>query len=83
MHLRWLFNIGCGDMIDIDIPNRRIDVRVDDATLTARRAAMDSADRPWQPIADRPRQVSPALKVYASMVTSADKGAVRDISHLS
>ncbi len=72
-----------GDMIDIDIPNRRIDVRVDDATLTARRAAMDSADRPWQPVADRPRQVSPALKVYASMVTSADKGAVRDISHLS
>ena len=72
-----------GDMIDIDIPNRRIDVRVDDATLTARRSAMDSADRPWQPVADRPRQVSPALKVYASMVTSADKGAVRDISHLS
>ncbi|MGD2008317.1 MAG: dihydroxy-acid dehydratase [Cellvibrionales bacterium] len=72
-----------GDMIDIDIPNRRIDVRVDDATLSARRAAMDGADRPWQPVADRPRQVSPALKVYASMVTSADKGAVRDISHLS
>ena len=71
-----------GDTIDIDIPNRRIDVRLDSDTLEARRAAMDNSNRPWQPAADRPRQVSPALKVYASMVTSADKGAVRDISRL-
>jgi len=71
-----------GDTIDIDIPNRRIDVRLDSDTLEARRAAMNNSNRPWQPAADRPRQVSPALKVYASMVTSADKGAVRDISRL-
>lgn len=71
-----------GDIIDIDIPARSINVRLDDATLAARRAAMDSSAKPWQPVKDRPRQVSPALKVYAKMVTSADKGAVRDLSLL-
>ena len=71
-----------GDIIDIDIPARSINVRLDDATLAARRAAMDSSAKPWQPVKDRPRKVSPALKVYAKMVTSADKGAVRDLSLL-
>ena len=72
-----------GDIIDIDIPNRGINVRLDDATLAARRTAMDSRNKPWQPVNERPRKVTPALKVYAKMVTSADKGAVRDLSLLS
>jgi len=48
--------------------------------LASRREAMNQSPRAWQPAADRPRQVSTALKVYASMVTSADKGAIRDQS---
>jgi dihydroxy-acid dehydratase len=71
-----------GDPISIDIPNRRINVDLDDAELAARREAMDHADKPWQPAKTRRRQVSPALKVYAKMVTSADKGAVRDLTLL-
>jgi dihydroxy-acid dehydratase len=67
-----------GDLIEIDIPARAINVKVDDTTLAERRANMDQRDRAWQPMKDRPRQVSTALKVYASMVTSADKGAIRD-----
>jgi len=70
--------IESGDLIEIDIPARTINVKVDDATLDQRRAAMEQRDRAWQPAEDRPRQVSTALKVYASMVTSADKGAIRD-----
>jgi len=69
-----------GDLIEIDIPARTINVKVDEATLNERRAEMNQRDRAWQPAADRPRQVSTALKVYASMVTSADKGAIRDSS---
>ncbi|MCL4105989.1 UNVERIFIED_CONTAM: hypothetical protein GTU68_058295 [Idotea baltica] len=62
-----------GDIIEIDIPARSINVALSDEILTARRAAMD---------ARAPRKVSAALKVYAKMVTSADKGAVRDLSLL-
>ena len=69
-----------GDPIEIDIPARTINVLVDDATLASRREDMDQSPRAWQPATDRPRQVSTALKVYASMVTSADKGAIRDQS---
>ena len=69
-----------GDPIEIDIPARTINVLVDDATLASRREAMNQSPRAWQPPTDRPRQVSTALKVYASMVTSADKGAIRDQS---
>jgi len=51
--------------------------------LALRRAAMDAlGNKGWQPKAARPRKVTPALKVYAKMVTSADKGAVRDLSLL-
>jgi dihydroxy-acid dehydratase len=67
-----------GDQIDIDIPARTINVKVDEATLAERRVKMDQRSRAWQPAEDRPRQVSTALKVYASMVTSADTGAIRD-----
>lgn len=74
--------VESGDIIDIDIPNRSINVRLDAETLASRRSAMEQSDRPWQPREDRPRKVSPALKVYAKMVTSADRGAVRDLSLL-
>ncbi len=74
--------VQSGDTIAIDIPNRRIDVLLDDECLSNRRSEMDNADKPWQPQMSRPRKVSAALKVYARMVTSADKGAVRDLSLL-
>jgi dihydroxy-acid dehydratase len=74
--------VQSGDTIAIDIPNRRIDVLLDDDCLVNRRSEMDNADKPWQPQMPRPRKVSAALKVYARMVTSADKGAVRDLSLL-
>jgi dihydroxy-acid dehydratase len=70
-----------GDTINIDIPGRSINVALDAGELEARRAAMGT--QAWQPAAPRPRKVSAALKVYAKMVTSADKGAVRDLSLLN
>jgi dihydroxy-acid dehydratase len=69
-----------GDIIEIDIPERQINVLVDEATLATRRDAMNHRTRAWKPVDERPRKVSTALKVYASMVTSADKGAIRDSS---
>ncbi|MFJ2066919.1 dihydroxy-acid dehydratase [Streptomyces sp. DT197] len=67
-----------GDRIRIDIPNRSIDLLVDDATLDARREALDGR---YEPVA-RERKVSAALRAYAAMATSADKGAVRDVTKL-
>ena len=69
-----------GDLINIDIPNRRIDLEIDDAVLQQRRAAQDA--KGWKPAAPRARKVSIALKAYAAFATSADKGAVRDRSKL-
>ncbi len=69
-----------GDTIEIDIPNRSINLAVDDAELESRRLAQDEAG--WQPAAPRARQVSTALRAYAAMATSADRGAVRDLSGL-
>ncbi len=72
-----------GDKIRIDIPNRTIEVLVSMEELAHRRAAMDAKGKDaWKPTAERPRKVSTALKVYAKMATSADKGAVRDLSQL-
>lgn len=68
-----------GDRIRIDIPTREISLLVDEATLATRRADVNA--RGWKP-KDRQRQVSYALKAYASLATSADKGAVRDRSKL-
>ncbi|MEJ2567207.1 MAG: dihydroxy-acid dehydratase, partial [Gammaproteobacteria bacterium] len=68
-----------GDVIEIDIPKRTINVAVDDKTLTKRRAAMDAKD--WKPV-NRQREVSAALRAYAAMTTSAARGAVRDVSQL-
>jgi dihydroxy-acid dehydratase len=70
-----------GDIIDIDIPNRRIDLRLSDEELQERRDQMEESASPWKP-KNRQRLVSSALKTYALMATSADKGAVRNLSLL-
>ncbi|WP_426055755.1 dihydroxy-acid dehydratase [Janthinobacterium sp. PSPC2-1] len=71
-----------GDFIDIDIPERTINLRVTDAELAARRAAMEAkGDDAWLPV-NRERYVSQALQAYAALTTSADRGAVRDLSQL-
>ncbi|RJG23458.1 dihydroxy-acid dehydratase [Massilia cavernae] len=71
-----------GDMIDIDIPNRSIGLRISDEALAARRAAMEAKGAgAWQP-ENRERYVSQALQAYAALTTSADRGAVRDLSQL-
>lgn len=69
-----------GDEIEIDIPARRIHLKVSDEELKKRREKMEAkgADA-WKPV-NRKRQVSRALQMYAAMATSADRGAVRDIS---
>ncbi len=69
-----------GDRIRIDIPNRTINVLVSDEELAQRRAEQDKLG--WKPAKPRPRKVSVALKAYAKFATSADKGAVRDLSQL-
>ncbi|WP_298175038.1 dihydroxy-acid dehydratase [Novosphingobium sp.] len=69
-----------GDVIEIDIPNRTINLAVSDEVLAQRRAAQDA--KGWKPAAPRPRQISTALKAYAAMTTSAARGAVRDISQI-
>ncbi|MFT6914905.1 MAG: dihydroxy-acid dehydratase [Motiliproteus sp.] len=75
--------VEAGDHIRIDIPNRRIDVLLSDEVLASRRVAMDAKGKDgWKPLAERPRKISAALKVYARMASSADKGAVRDLSLL-
>lgn len=63
-----------GDIISIDIPNRSIRLEVGDEELAARRMAQDA--RGWRP-ADRERTVSNALRIFASLAQSADKGAAR------
>ncbi|PIG29101.1 dihydroxyacid dehydratase [Janthinobacterium sp. 35] len=71
-----------GDFIDIDIPERSINLRVTDTELAARRAAMEAkGDDAWLPV-KRERYVSQALQAYAALTTSADRGAVRDLSQL-
>ena len=71
-----------GDTIEIDIPNRRIHLAISDADMAARRAAMDAKGAAaWKPV-NRERLVSAALQAYALMTTSADTGAVRDITQL-
>jgi len=69
-----------GDRIRIDIPNRSINVLVSDEEMARRRAEQDA--KGWKPALPRPRKVSAALKAYALLAMSADKGAVRDLSLL-
>ena len=65
-----------GDRIRIDIPARAIELLVAEEVLADRRARQDAIG--WRPAQPRPRKVSTALKAYALLATSADKGAVRD-----
>ncbi|MFG2874943.1 dihydroxy-acid dehydratase [Streptomyces sp. NPDC048337] len=67
-----------GDRIRIDIPNRSIELLVSDEELAARHEALGGVYAPK----NRERQVSAALRAYAAMATSADKGAVRDVTRL-
>ncbi len=70
-----------GDIVQIDIPGRHIGIEVSDAELQRRREAMDAKGKDgWKP--QRQREVTAALKAYALLVTSADTGAVRDLSKL-
>lgn len=71
--------VNTGDIITIDIPSRSITLDVPETELEARRVKQDALG--WKP-ENRQREVSFALKAYASMATSADKGAVRDKSKL-
>ena len=78
-------NIGLveeGDRIEIDIPNRTIRLAISDEELAARRERMEArgADA-WKPL-QRERYVSQALRAYAALATSADRGAVRDVSQV-
>ena len=71
-----------GDIIDIDIPARTINLRVSFEELAHRRGKMEERGRDaWKPVA-RERYVSQALQAYAALTTSADRGAVRDLSQL-
>ncbi|GAA4800179.1 dihydroxy-acid dehydratase [Corynebacterium canis] len=67
-----------GDIITIDVHTRELSVALTDAEIATRRARMEASEHPWQP-RERNRKVSKALRAYAAMATSADKGAVRKI----
>ncbi|MCG8609764.1 MAG: dihydroxy-acid dehydratase [Pseudomonadales bacterium] len=72
-----------GDTIKIDIVERSINVDLTDEQLQARRAAMDAkGNAAWKPAQPRKRKVSAALKAYAMLATSADKGGVRNLDML-
>ena len=69
-----------GDLIKINIPMRSISLAVSDDELDLRRKELEGYG--WKPKKPRPRNVTPALKAYSKLATSADKGAVRDLSQL-
>jgi dihydroxy-acid dehydratase len=76
-------NIGLienGDIVVIDIPNRIVRFEVSDGDIVRRRSAQVA--KGWKPALPRKRKVSAALKAYAKLVTSADKGAVRNVDLL-
>ncbi|MDE7144566.1 MAG: dihydroxy-acid dehydratase, partial [Duncaniella sp.] len=76
-------NIGLvrdGDIIEIDIPARTINVRLTDEELALRRKEEEAFGKDAFKPRKRDRKVSQALRAYASMVTSADKGGVREIN---
>lgn len=71
-----------GDTIEIDIPNRTIHLVISDEEMAHRRAKMDAKGKDaWKPV-NRERLISPALRAYAAMSTSAARGAVRDVSQI-
>ncbi|MFV8380947.1 dihydroxy-acid dehydratase [Corynebacterium hindlerae] len=67
-----------GDIVTIDVHTRELSVDVAEDELERRREAMLASERPWQP-RNRDRQVTKALRAYAKLATSADKGAVRRV----
>ncbi|NKY84691.1 dihydroxy-acid dehydratase [Nocardia veterana] len=67
-----------GDRIRIDVHTRALELLVDDEVLAERRAKMEARERPWQPV-NRDRPITTALRAYAALATSADKGAVRRV----
>jgi dihydroxy-acid dehydratase len=72
--------VESGDIIEIDIPNRKIRLVVDDAEIARRREAMEARGASgWKPVEKRNRKVSTALIAYAAKDTSAAKGAVRHV----
>ncbi len=73
-----------GDMIDIDIPNRTINLRISDEELAERRKRMEAkGETAWKPTEVRTRKITTALRAYAALTTSAARGAVRDVDQLS
>ena len=69
-----------GDLVEISIPDRKINLLISEAEMDKRRKEEEAkGSQAWKPV-DRDRKISVALQVYASMVTSADKGAVRMIN---
>jgi len=71
-----------GDKVNIDIPNRSINLDISVEVLNERRKAVEAKGAAaWKPV-NRDRVVSKALQAYAALTTSADKGAVRDLEQL-
>ena len=69
-----------GDLIEIDIPGRSMNVLIDDAEFAKRRAEMDAKGASaWKPAQLRKRAVSTAFRAYAAFATSAARGAVREV----
>ena len=70
-----------GDRIAFDIPQRRIELMVDEETLNQRREQMESraSGQAYRPTAPRRRRVSKALRAYAVFASSADRGGIRDL----
>jgi dihydroxy-acid dehydratase len=66
-----------GDIIEIDIPNRTVNLQVSEAEMAARRKAQDA--KGWKPVEKRKRNVTTALRAYAAFALSADRGAVREV----
>jgi len=72
-----------GDAIEIDIPNRSIKVGISDEVMAQRRTRMVAqGGAAWKPKNVRPRKVSMALRAYAALATSADRGAIRDVTQV-
>ncbi len=72
-----------GDEIQIDIPQRSVRLNVSDEELTRRRTAMiERGAQAWTPTEERSRVITPALRAYAALTTSADRGAIRDVDQL-
>ena len=69
--------VETGDRIEIDIPNRTINLAVSPETLAQRRTAQEA--KGWKPAEKRARKITTALKAYAALTTSAAKGAVRKV----